>query len=83
MSWGIGCNDGIPAIYSSVPHAMCWIDRVMTCMPEASMDIQEDPVQERNDDDELVSVNGLRSGECRRWKGKMGQDNCRMFYVDE
>ena len=28
VAGGVECGEPVPAIYSSVPHAMCWIDWV-------------------------------------------------------
>ena len=71
VSWGIECGQGIPAIYSSIPDAMCWIDMIMTCVPLATVDINnddEDPSDPRGNDEEVVSVNGLTVDECAAWR---------------
>merc|ERR1712080_75323 len=35
VAWGIDCGNEVPAVYSSVPYAMCWIDWVMSCVGES------------------------------------------------
>ena len=84
------CGQGIPAIYSSVPDAMCWIDMIMTCVPLAAEDINndDDPVDERGVDDlaeEVLSVNGLTVDECGSWwqNNQHLRDLCNILYIGE
>merc|ERR1712223_1273194 len=39
VAWGIDCGKEVPAVYSSVPYAMCWIDWVMSCVGESDKNV--------------------------------------------
>lgn len=72
VAFGFGCNQGIPAIYSSVSEAMCWIDYVMTCVPISEFDIiNEKEFDAASEADirnvEKLSVNGFQSSDCESW----------------
>jgi len=87
VAWGIGCGDGIPAIYASIPDAMCWIDQIMTCVPLAARDINNDDeiIDIRGTgDDEKQSVNELTTEECKAWN-QSGADfgECQVIYSDD
>ena len=85
MAWGIGCGEGIPAIYASVPDAMCWIDWVMTCVKLATEDINnkvdEDPVSVREDEDGVLSANGLSVDECGQWR-QANENKMKELYLE-
>ena len=78
MAWGVGCAEGLPAIYSSVPDAMCWIDSVMTCQPLANQDVYE---RQEVTEKRTSSINNLTSSDCADWRSK--HTNCGITYGDE
>jgi len=76
VAFSIGCGDNLPAIYSSVSHAMCWIDYIMTCVPYASFNTNETPVEEEylkyieirsSETAKRKSVNKLAGSSCQAW----------------
>ena len=95
VAWGIDCGQGIPAIYSAVPDAMCWIDMIMTCVPLGTADINNEKETEgivfnlragaRRNGDGVPSVNGLRVEECGRWRKQNGAlpEMCDIVYQGE
>jgi len=77
VAWGVECGHPVPAVYSSIPDAMCWIDWVMSCKPEADKFInrvfeeEEEPVASlfdlRTDTANPDSVNSITVGDCQGW----------------
>jgi len=76
VAFGLGCGDPVPSIYSSVPHAMCWIDWVMSCVPLSNINVDTTTnnfvFDLRTDEDDTVeniqdSVNQLSPSDCRKW----------------
>lgn len=69
VSWGKGCGTTIPSLYSSVPAAMCWIDWVMSCIPLAEYDIDNNFVDDQDirDGTSVESKNKLSSRHCEEW----------------
>ena len=39
LAWGVGCGNEIPSVYSKTSGSMCWIDWVMSCVPQAEYNI--------------------------------------------
>jgi len=67
VAFGYGCNDGNPAIYSSVAAGMCWIDYVMTCNPLAQyytngMSMASSETRRQASP---ASKNGLKASDCQ------------------
>jgi len=52
VSFGIGCGDPVPSVYSSVSHAMCWVDWLMSCVPPSNtnVDYTKNEFEEGNTD---------------------------------
>jgi len=75
VAWGVECGKPVPAVYSSIPHAMCWIDWVMSCRPEADKFINGVLEDEdiaglfdlRMDSLDPDSVNSISDGDCQDW----------------
>jgi len=70
VAFGFGCGEKIPAIYSSVSDAMCWIDWVMSCVPLARSDVNFKTITIENVDprrDRRKSYNSLFRTECQKW----------------
>ena len=70
VAWGLGCGDDVPAIYSSIPSAMCWVDWVMSCVPiaETNVDLSDaDDFDLRQVGDSAKSVNKVPTGDCKEW----------------
>jgi len=70
VAWGLGCGDDVPAIYSSIPSAMCWVDWVMSCIPLAERDIDltdSDDFDLRQVGDSVKSVNNVSAEDCQEW----------------
>ena len=84
VAFGFGCGEGIPAIYSSVPHSMCWIDWVMTCVPYASVNINKSPYTAANLSSK-ESLNQLTEADCRGWLDEHQdlKDICDIAYLKE
>merc|ERR1712025_537137 len=70
VAWGLGCGDDVPAIYSSIPAAMCWVDWMMSCIPLAEKDIDltdSDDFDLRQVGDSVKSVNNVSADDCQEW----------------
>jgi len=68
VAWGVGCGTEVPAVYSSIPDAMCWIDWIMSCKPLAKYDIDDTFVEDldiRGTD--FLSKNQLTQEDCGDW----------------
>jgi len=76
VSWGVGCGGEVPAVYSSVPDAMCWVDWVMSCESEddvfAVVDLRS----------VVDSRNGLTQQDCGEWSRSNREltDKCEVNY---
>ena len=83
VSWGVGCGREIPAVYSSVPEAMCWIDWVMSCL-ENTIDYFDDSVDIFDlREDTVESRNKLTWQDCREWSKRNRDlvDKCEVRYL--
>eukprot|EP00092_Neocalanus_flemingeri_P070815 GFUD01086953.1.p1 GENE.GFUD01086953.1~~GFUD01086953.1.p1 ORF type:complete len:499 (+),score=148.06 GFUD01086953.1:82-1578(+) len=85
VAWGLGCGDAFPAVYSSIPSAMCWIDWVMSCVGLAERNIDRTSADDFDlRGTEVESVNKISSGDCREWmedNGDLGS-RCEVQYED-
>jgi len=72
-AWGIGCGmAGLPAIYSNLASAACWIDQVMSCYTEELNTAQL--VNLRTQARKPASLNGFTEGECAAWLKKWSEN---------
>jgi len=70
VAWGVDCGGNIPAVYSSIPSAMCWIDWVMSCVPLSVNNIDlttVDDVDIRGAGGSVESINELTKQDCGAW----------------
>jgi secreted trypsin-like serine protease len=71
-AWGIGCGmAGLPAIYSNLASAACWIDQVMSCYMEEENTAQL--VNLRTQARKPASLNEFTEGECAAWLKKWSE----------
>eukprot|EP00092_Neocalanus_flemingeri_P108399 GFUD01139220.1.p1 GENE.GFUD01139220.1~~GFUD01139220.1.p1 ORF type:complete len:549 (+),score=122.63 GFUD01139220.1:95-1741(+) len=85
VAWGIGCGSEVPAVYSSIPNSMCWIDWVMSCIPEAEYDIDDTFVENLDIRGTSVeSKNKLATKDCGDWMQNNFDllDICEVSYED-
>merc|ERR1711936_1077265 len=73
VSHGVGCGTEIPASYSNVAGAMCWIDWVMSTVPMSKYDVDneetpEDTLGLRQSGNDYQSINGLTENDCGGFK---------------
>jgi len=75
-AWGIGCGmAGLPAIYSSLASAACWIDQVMSCYTESyEEDVTADLINLRTQARKPASLNGFTKAECAAWLDKWNEE---------
>jgi len=74
-AWGIGCGmAGLPAIYSSLASAACWIDQVMSCYTDSyEEDISANLINLRTQARKPASLNGFTENECAAWLNKWSE----------
>jgi len=85
VAWGVGCGTEVPAVYSSIPEAMCWVDWVMSCIPDAQYNIDNTFV----DDLDIrgttrPSKNKLTTADCGEWMVNNSdlRNTCEVEYQD-
>jgi len=86
VAWGIECGNEVPAVYSSVPYAMCWIDWVMSCIGESDRNVENlfaDLFDIRGSDDAPPSINGLSGEDCQGWMDENPElaNRCQVRYI--
>ena len=89
VAWGLGCGDDVPAIYSSIPRAMCWVDWVMSCVDIAETNIdltdaEDFDLRQVGFGESVKSLNKVASGNCMKWmedNDKLAQ-RCKVEYED-
>jgi len=86
VAWGIDCGKEVPAVYSSVPYAMCWIDWVMSCVGESDKNVDNlfaDLFDIRGSDDSPPSINGLSGEDCQAWMDENSElgNRCQVQYI--
>jgi len=88
VAFGFGCGDKIPAIYSAIPAAMCWIDWVMSCISQSGLNVKKEVdislFDIREEDGRVVnSYNKLRKFECADWMDDhpKHKSKCKVEYV--
>jgi len=85
VAWGVGCGTEVPAVYSSVPEAMCWVDWVMSCIPDAQYNIDNTFVEDLDIRGTTVqSKNKLTTADCGDWLEKNSDllNRCEVEYLD-
>jgi len=70
VSHGVGCGTEIPASYSNIAGSMCWIDYVMSTVPNAEFDV---------DNVEAEEDLGLRQGGAYKSVNKLTEEQCGDF----
>merc|ERR1711936_154184 len=86
VAWGIDCGNEVPAVYSSVPYAMCWIDWVMSCVGESERNVENlfaNLFDIRGSDDAPQSINGLSGEDCQGWMDENPElaNRCQVQYI--
>merc|ERR1712002_1110990 len=67
LAWGMGCGatPAPPAVYSSIADGMCWIDWVMSCVPDADKTTSVEHLEGQGST--VDSRNKLTRTTCGEW----------------